>query len=200
MRQLTKYFLWIGCLALVVPLAQAFSLLGPRGSAGAVGGTVEDNWQITDIGYDPLPNGGAPPFIGTTTHTFAPKNINEGYRVNTPVLYYTFDPDFVFFGDNGEQAVEQAIDTLNGVLNGQTNAPMYISTMSNYIETTGVLMGGTNGIFNGPSVSLNPANGLDRYTTNLTEFPLNSMGINYQAEALGLTDLKSITLSLMLAG
>ena len=186
MRQLTKYFFWIGSLLLVVQSAWAFSLLGPLGSAGTTGGSVvEDNWQITDIGYDPLPNGSAPPFIGTTTHTFGPKNLGEGYRYNTPVLYYTFDPDFVFFGSDGETAVEQAFDILNGVLNGQTNTPMFVVGTNN-----GVLMGGTNGVFNGPSVALSPANGLDKYSLNLTEFPLNSLGVNYQAQALGLTDLK----------
>lgn len=194
MRQLNKYFLWIGCLALAVQSAWAFSLLGPAGSNGTTGGTVEDNWQITDIGYNPLPNGGAPPFIGTTTHTYAPKNLGEGYRINTPVLYYTFDPDFAdFFGANGEQAVEQAMDLLNGVLNGQTNTPMVIAS-----PNAGVLMGATNYVFNGPTVALNPTNGVDKYTTNLTEFPLNSMSVNYQAQALELTDLKSTVMSLML--
>lgn len=194
MRQLIKYFLWIVCLALGFQSAWAFSLLGPVGSAGITGGTVEDNWQITDLGYDPLPNAGALPFIGTTTHTFGPKNIGEGYRYNTPVIYYDFDEDFSgFFGANGEDAVEQAFDVLNGVLNGQTNALMYITA-----PNTGVLMGATNDVFNGPTVVLSPANGIDKYTTNLTEFPLNSQGVNYQAQVLNLTDLKSITLTLML--
>jgi len=192
MRQLTKYFLWIGCLAVVAQSAWAFSLLGPVGSAGTTGGTVEDNWQITDIGYDPLPNNGALPFIGTTSHTFGPKNLGEGYRYNTPVIYYTFDPDFVWFGSDGEAAVGQAMDMLNGVLNGQTNTPMFVVSTN-----MGVLMGGTNGVFNGPAVALSPANGIDKYSTNLYEFPLNSQGINYQAQALGLTDLKSTTLALM---
>lgn len=193
MRQLIKYFLWIGCLGLGLQSAWAFSLLGPVGSAGTTGGTVEDNWQVTDLGYDPLPNGGAPPFIGTTTHAFGPKNIAEGYRYNNPIMYYTFDPDFVWFGSDGETAVEQAMEMLNGVLNGQTNTPMFVAGTS-----TGILSGGTNGVFNGPSVALSPANGVDKYSMNLSEFPLNSQGINYQAQALGLTDLKSVTLALML--
>src|SRR5690349_697010 len=109
MRQLIKYFLWIGCLALGLQSARAFSLLGPVGSAGATGAGVEDNWQVTDLGYDPLPNPGALPFIGTTSHAFGPKNIAEGYRCNTPALYFTFDPDFVWFGSDGETAVEQAM-------------------------------------------------------------------------------------------
>jgi hypothetical protein len=194
MRQLIKYFLCIVCLALGVQSSWAFSLLGPVGSAGVTGGGVEDNWQITDLGYDPLPNGGAPPFIGTDGDPFGgPKSIGEGYRFNTPVIYYTFDPDFdQYFGVDGETAVEQAFNMLNGVLNGQTNTPMVIVN-----PNSGVLMGATNGVFNGPSVVLSPANGLDEYTTNLTEFPVNSQGVNYQAQALGLTDLKSTTLSFM---
>ncbi len=90
-------------------------------------------------------------------------------------------------------AVEQAFDALNGVLNGQTNTPMFVVSGNN-----GILMGATNGVFNGPSVALSPANSLDKYTANLTEFPLNSQAVNYQAQVLGLTDLKSTTLSLLM--
>lgn len=40
--------------------------------------------------------------------------------------------------------------------------------------------------------------GLDGYSTALSEFPLESQHINYQAQALGLFDLKSVTLGLMM--
>jgi hypothetical protein len=40
-------------------------------------------------------------------------------------------------------------------------------------------------------------NGVDGYSPSLSEFPLNSQAINYQAQALGLLDLKSVTLGAM---
>ena len=40
-------------------------------------------------------------------------------------------------------------------------------------------------------------NGLDGYSTVLSEFPLETRHINYQAQALGILDMKSMTLSLM---
>src|ERR1017187_7866660 len=50
-----------------------------------------------------------------------------------------------------------------------------------------------NNVFtNTPAVA---ANGLDAYSAGLTEFPLNSIEENYQAQGLGLIDLKSETLS-----
>jgi hypothetical protein len=42
------------------------------------------------------------------------------------------------------------------------------------------------------------ANGLDSYSLNLSEFPLNSRHVNYQAQALGVFDLKSTTLGIMM--
>ncbi len=40
--------------------------------------------------------------------------------------------------------------------------------------------------------------GLDGYSQNLSEFPLNTIHMNYQAQALGLYDLSSYTLGLMM--
>lgn len=42
------------------------------------------------------------------------------------------------------------------------------------------------------------ATGLDGYSQNLSEFPLTSSHINYEAEVLGLYDLKSYTLGMMM--
>ena len=42
------------------------------------------------------------------------------------------------------------------------------------------------------------ANGLDSYSLNLSEFPINSRHVNYQAQALGVFDLKSTTLGIMM--
>ena len=41
---------------------------------------------------------------------------------------------------------------------------------------------------------MNSLTNVDSYSTNLSEFPLNSQSFNYQAQSLYLTDLKSVTL------
>jgi len=149
MRQLTKYFLLTGFLALGLQSAWAFSLLGPEANGG-------DAWQVNANGYNPILNSGAPPFF-LDSLSAAPKNLGEGYRRNTPLIYYTFDASFSdYFGSNGEAAVQSAFDILNGLTN------------------------------------------MDRYSTSLSEFPLNSESENYLANALGLVDLKSTTLALLM--
>jgi hypothetical protein len=45
---------------------------------------------------------------------------------------------------------------------------------------------------------MNSLTNVSSYSSSLNEFPLNSQGINYTAQALGLTDLKSITLNLLM--
>lgn len=47
-----------------------------------------------------------------------PQNLGEEYRRNTPVIYYTFDQNFLnYFGSNGIAAVEQAFEIMNGLTN-----------------------------------------------------------------------------------
>jgi len=122
--------------------ASAFSLAGPVGNGG-------DAWQSAVIGYGP------------PTDFVAPKNYGEGYRRNTPELYYAFDANFLdYFGSNGMAAVEGACAIMNKAF---TNNP------------TGM------------------TNGLDGYS-NLSGFPFETRHVNYQAQALGLFDLKSFTL------
>jgi hypothetical protein len=148
MRQLMKRFLWVGLLAFGLQTSRGFSLLGP------VANSPEDNFQVPEIGYSP--NAGlGPPWVGDLNR-IGPKNLGEGYRLNTPVMYYTFDPSFGYFGSNGEVAVQQAFDMMN--------------TLSN----------------------------VDSYSANLSEFPLNAQSENYTAYGLGMYDLKSTTLSLLL--
>jgi hypothetical protein len=156
MQQMIKKFFWIVLLAFGSQAAWGFALLGPLGSENPNNPAGEDIWQVPLIGYNPLLIGAAPPFIVDVNHT-GPKNYGEGYRLNTPVLYYTFDQSFEdYFGANGEDAVDQAFDILNGLTN------------------------------------------VDSYSASLSEFPLNSEGVNYQAQTLGLLDIKSETLSIML--
>jgi hypothetical protein len=149
MQQMIKKLFWIALLTAGWQAAWAYSLLGP------VGAGEDASEQVTEIGYNPLGLGTAPPFF-TDTQPSGPRNLGEGYRLNTPVLYYTFDPSFGYFGANGETAVQQAFDTMNTLTN------------------------------------------VDSYSTNLTEFPLNSESINYQAQVLELADVKSTTLSMIL--
>jgi hypothetical protein len=56
---------------------------------------------------------------------------------------------------------------------------------------------GTNAVYNAFTVLNNLAN-VSSYSSALTEFPLQSEGINYQADALGLVDLKSLSLVLLM--
>jgi hypothetical protein len=149
MLPLLKRFLLIALLACTMPAAWAYSLLGP------VANSPEDSFQVSEIGYNPLHSGAAPPFFIDGLMT-GPKNLGEGYRLNTPVLYYAFDPSFGYFGSDGETAVQKAFDILNSVTN------------------------------------------VDNYSTSLSEFPLRSQSVNYQAGILGLLDVKSETLAIMM--
>jgi hypothetical protein len=178
MRHLIKTFLCIGCLALGFSSARAFSLLGPVANGG-------DTWQVPEIGFNPLASDSLPT---------GPKNIGEGYRRNSPVMYFAFDPSFGdFFGANGEAAVDQAFQLVNGVMNGQTNSPLLVYGTGTS-PTTGFLMGATNGIFNVP-LALNPAQGIDSYSASLSEYPLNTAFLgNSAAIEFSLLDVKSWTL------
>ena len=148
MRQVIKTFLLAGAVMFaLLQSAWAYSLGGPIANA-------PDTWQVDTIGY------------GEPGDLVAPKNIGEGYRRNTPVMYYAYDANFLgFFGTNGEAAVDAAFTVLTTTF---TNNP------------TGA------------------TDGLDGYSTALTEFPLESRHFNYQAQALGLFDLKSTMLGIMM--
>ncbi len=101
---------WIGCLALSLHTASAFSLLGPN----------NEPWQTPDIGYNPLPFDALPT---------APKNLGEEYRRNVPVMYYSFDANFLeYFGSNGVYAVEQAM----AILNSLTNVSSYSQNLTEF--------------------------------------------------------------------
>jgi hypothetical protein len=127
-------------LALFVQSATAFSLLGPQEPY-----TEQEALGYGDIfGQLPLWRNGV-------------KNIDDDYRWNTKVVYYSYDPEFIsYFGSNGIVAIDKAFNILNSLTN----------------------------------VSL--------YSSNLTEFPLEAKAVNYTASALGLLDLKSTTLELII--
>ena len=141
MLQSLKRIVWIGGLTLGLQSSWAFSLLGPSGNGG-------DNWQIEVIAYNPI--------ITWDLLPIAPKNLGEGYRRNSPVLYYAYDANFLgYFGSNGPVAVDQAF----GIMNSLTN--------------------------------------VSSYSGDLSEFPLKAQSMNYNAQGLGLLDLKSDTLILL---
>jgi hypothetical protein len=112
--------------------ARGFSLIGPYTA-----------WMLPSLNYQ------QPDDIG------GPMNLNEEYRWNVPVVTYGFDQSFLdYFGSNGVVAVEQAIQTVNG-----------LPRAANLV---------------------------------LSDFPLSSEQVNFQAQADGLIDLKSETLALLL--
>lgn len=144
MLQSVKRFWWIILLVAGVPAARGFALLDP-----IVGGDV---WQVAAIDYNDS--------IRAYSDFGGPGAIGEGYRRNTPVMYYTYDANFLtFFGTGGAAEGDKAFAMWNAAF---TNNP------------TGV------------------TNGLDGYSTDLSEFPFYSKSVNYTAQSLGLADLKSV--------
>jgi len=177
MRKLIKHIFWAGLvLVLGFQSARAFSTLGP----GIGGGTGGDAWEAPVIGF------GLPGDVGT------PKNIGEAYRRVTPIMYYASDASFLnFFGLAGTTNIDAAFAAMNGVMCGQTNTPLFLNSPTNGILSS------FNGPYVGTSIILSPTNNLDSYTPALGEFPVESQEINYTAQALALTDLKSTTLGLL---
>src|SRR4051812_48988700 len=80
--------------ALLVQTTFGFALLGPR-----------DTWQVSALGYDPQ---------GDLGDLGGPKNLGEEWRWTYPEITYAFDDTFInYFGVNGIQAVEDAINLYN---------------------------------------------------------------------------------------
>ena len=178
MRKLIKNIFWAGLIVvLTAQFAQAFSLIGPA----VGGGTAGDAWEQPVIGH------GLPGDVGTV------KNLGEEYRRVTPVMYYASDATFIgFFGTAGLTNIDSAFAIMNGTLCGQTNTPLFLST-----PTNGILAYGISDPYTGVPFSLTSSNTLDYYTKDLADFPLESQQLNYTAQALGLLDLRSSTLELL---
>jgi len=134
-RKYQRLFGWLVGMALIHSAA-AFTVWGPL-----------ESWQTADLDYSPqiAENGGS-------------KILGAGSRVGLPAITYGFDETFAeFFGEQGIQAVDQAMAILNGLPKASAASP------------------------------------------NLTEFVTDgNQQVNYTAEALGLIDLKSLTLNLMI--
>jgi hypothetical protein len=83
--------------------AFGFALLGPLSAP------PDSTWQVEAIGYQEVPTD---PYRDEDEGT--PRNIGEGYRWNTPVLYWTVDQNFIrFFGTNGQAEIAKAFNILN---------------------------------------------------------------------------------------
>jgi hypothetical protein len=132
----TGWGLALACAA--IQSASAFSVFGPA-----------EAWQVPTLDY-------VTRFYYGSTEVGAPKNYNEGSRINTPIVTYGYDITFLsYFGEKGVAAVDSAMATLNAL----------------------------------------PASS----TANLSKYLMQgNQQINYTAQALGLTDLKSTVMSLML--
>lgn len=147
MRQIIKTFLLIVPVVFSLRTAWGFALLGPVGNGS-------DSWQIQANGFNPIEATPLNPFPFVDLQPIGPKNLDQGYRHNTPVMYYAFDSNFLgYFGSDGTNAVAGAFDILNSLTN------------------------------------------VDSYSSDLSEFPLQTLGFNYQAQTWGLIDLKSLTLT-----
>ena len=106
MVQMFKQFFLVVVLVAGINCATAFVLIGPDNEA----------YQDNSIGYNPNP------FIDRLS--IKPKFLGEEYRPNIPVIFYTFDQNFLdYFGSNGVAAVEDAFAILNQL--GQTNLSAY---------------------------------------------------------------------------
>ena len=73
---------------------------------------------------------------------------------------------------------------------------MYYAYDANYLDYFG--SSGSAAIDQAFNILNNSLTNVDGYSTALTEFPLNSEVVNYQARSLNLVDIKSQTMSLMM--
>ena len=166
MRKLIKKFLWVVALIITLPSAWAFSLSGPIGNA-------DDAWQIILLAYG-------------YNDSVAPKDIFEEYRPVVPVQYYASDSSFIsYYGTSGLTNIDAAFGILNGVMSGQTNTPVFLSSPTNGITMDAYGQPG------GMPLTLGVSNSLDSYSSDLSDFPFESEQQNYTAQTLGLYDMKS---------
>ncbi len=175
MRKFIKNIFPALVLFLTLSSAWGFSLAGRIGAPG-------DAWQIILIGYG-------------WNDDVAPKDIYEEYRPVVPVMYYASDASFVsYYGNSGLTNIDAAFAILNGVMCGFTNTPVFL-----FSPTNGITLG-LDGQPGGAAITLAGANSLDKYSADLSEFPLNSQQWNYTAQTLGLWDMKSQVLHELVLG
>lgn len=137
--------------------------------AGALIGGLQSAWAFSL-------SGPTPGFPGL------PPNFGDDWQV--PVIGYNLG----------------GIDVFNGPKNlgeeYRRNTPvMYYAFNANFLDFFG-----SNGVAAAEAAFtvMNSLTNVSSYSASLSEFPLNSRHINYQAQALGLYDLKSVTLGLLM--
>src|ERR1700722_15019176 len=140
MRRILITFLCVMMPAIAAQQAWSFSLLGPSDPP-------DNTWQVKAWGYN------VPGDVG------GPKAVGQGFRRNSPYLYYTYDQSFLDYFDPGYGETDgvAAVDSAFAVFNALTNAD----------------------------------------NLQLSQFPFNSQQ-SFDASALGLTDLKSVTMAIIM--
>jgi hypothetical protein len=125
MVRFLKKMVWVVGCVLGCQSAFGFALLGPVPNANT------DDFEVPALSYA-LGTGN---FAGGNSGTFSlypgddpgtPKLAypNEGYRRNTPVMYYAFDPTFLnFFGPGGAAEVDKAVAYFNDLTNVSAYSP-----------------------------------------------------------------------------
>lgn len=131
MLRFFKQMAWLAGIIAGCQSAFGFALIGPTPAGGN-----PDDFQIPAIGYA---------FVGATISTGNALTPNftwnvtpgagdigtpkaaypyQGYRRNTPVLYYSFDSSFLgFFGTNGAGEVDKALAVYNNLANVSAYTP-----------------------------------------------------------------------------
>ena len=100
MLRFVKHIVWLLGVMIGCQSALGFALLGPPLTAG-----LPDTFQTGTIGYNPGGSDGA-----------NPRDIQEEYRRNTPVIYYAFDAAFLsYFGSNGIIELDKAMAMYNSI-------------------------------------------------------------------------------------
>jgi hypothetical protein len=175
-----KNFLWIGGLMMFsLQPALGFALLGPLPSYPGVPANFGDVWQVPILGYGLgtieeylIPGGDV--WLGDIG---GPKNYQEEYRRNVPVLYYAYDDNFSgvtgegWFGKAGENAVDQAF----AIMNSLNNVDSYSSDLHEFPFS---------------SQSISPT------AQNLYLTDLKSVALHLLVEQLGLTEPERYTWTL----
>jgi len=147
MLRFLKQIIWCAGLVIGCQSAFGFALIGPIPAAAG----DPDGYQIPAIGYGfgglifvgngptaifstlagyaPNDNYESPTLILPNSDMGTPKSIGEGYRRNTPVMYYSFDASFLnFFGPDGAAQVDKAM----AVYNSLTNVSSYSADLSEF--------------------------------------------------------------------
>jgi len=143
MLRFAKKLVWFAGIITGCQSAFGFALIGPVNNNqdvyqvpaigyGLGGFTAANNTVISQAGgYAPQPGQltSSPTLLEPSDDMGTPKSIGEGYRRNTPVMYYSFDASFLnFFGPDGAAEVDKAMAMYNSL----TNVSSYSADLSEF--------------------------------------------------------------------